>query len=62
MELPMHHALTRNRTFDAITNGRYSNIRFYKHNSNQPGHARFDDDFLWIQPPPEDEDWAADGR
>ena len=49
MELPMQHALTRNRTYERLAAGEYSNIRTFKHASHD---ARMDGDEQWLLPPP----------
>lgn len=55
MELPMQHALTRNRTYELLALGRYSNIRTFK----QSNHRKLSDasladpsGALWVLPPP----------
>lgn len=51
MELPLAHALTRNRTFSAVDEGgQYGNIRTFYHDHD--GGARWDGDELWVLPPP----------
>eukprot|EP00040_Diaphanoeca_grandis_P024611 m.135537 g.135537 ORF g.135537 m.135537 type:complete len:835 (+) comp29800_c0_seq1:114-2618(+) len=50
MELPMTHALTRNRTYDSLDlRGEYSNIRTFKNGAHV---ARFDGDEVYILAPP----------
>ena len=50
MWLPMQHTLTRNRTYDALDDGRYQNVRIYKREQMISGGARFDTDELWVLP------------
>lgn len=50
MELPMQHALTRNRSYYALdTLGMYANIRTFKNGVHT---ATFDGDELYVTPPP----------
>lgn len=54
MELPMQHALTRNRTFAALDAHQYQNIRTFKHrHGGAPGGARWDGDEQWVMPQPD---------
>jgi hypothetical protein len=55
MELPMQHGLTRNRTYELLALGQYSNIRTFK----QGTHRKLPDTSLadpsgavWVLPPP----------